>query len=197
LKLAGVDLGGDGSARADVRVDIKRKTGELRDFNLSLADVSMHVGDEDVDGWWINVSSERMFAAEGPPLRYDTTLQVRAKDAEPILEALAEKDKLNDLIAKFTSLDDLRLTLTARGAGDVNDVVVRSLESDVWDVAGRVYSSPKRTLAALVIGGQAVSVGVATDGKNTEIKPFARTDWLNEKLRSFPKPVEQLPAAKP
>ena len=34
---------------------------------------------------------------------------VFAKNAEPFLKALAEKDKISDLIPKLTSLRDLRL----------------------------------------------------------------------------------------
>jgi hypothetical protein len=150
-----------------------------------------------VDGWWIVMAADRFTAVGMPPERYGTTLRVRAKDAEPILESLAEKDQLNDLIAKFTSLDDLTLIAKIRGKGEVNDITIESMESDVWDAAGRIYTNGKQSRMALVIGGKAVSIGIASDGKHTEVKPFARTDWLNEKLRAFPGAREQITPSKP
>jgi len=70
-------------------------------------------------------------------------------------------------------------------------------ESDVWDAAGRIYSSPKQNLMALVVGGQAVSVGVAEMGDGLQIRPFAKTDWLNSRLAAFPKPLVQMAPKKP
>ncbi|HEY6559457.1 MAG TPA: hypothetical protein VI072_19365 [Polyangiaceae bacterium] len=195
--VAGVQLGGEAAARARLRVDLKRAHTQVNDFTFHLRDVLMHVGDEHVENWWINVSSPRLEAWQKPALRYQGSVAILAKDAEPILEALAEKDQINDLIAKFTSLDDLRASVTVRGAKDETDVMIRSAESDVWDVAGRVYSKGKKSRAALVVGGKAVSIGIATDGKNTEIKPFAGADWLNAHLRTFPKPALQVSAPKP
>ena len=197
LQVAGVQLGGEAAARARLRVDLKRKHTQVDNFTFHLRDVLMHVGDEHVEKWWINVSSPRLEAWQKPALRYQGSVAILAKDAEPILEALAEKDKLNDLIAKFTSLDDLRASVTVRGGEDETDVMIRSVESDVWDIAGRVYAKGKTSRAALVVGGKAVSVGIATDGKNTEIKPFAGADWLNAHLRTFPKPKEQVSPPKP
>jgi hypothetical protein len=197
FQVAGVQLGGEAAARARVRVDLKREHTQLDNFTFHLRDVLMHVGDEHVEKWWVNVSSPRLEAWQKPGLRYQGSIAILAKDAEPILEALAEKDKLNDLIAKFTSLDDLRASVAVRGAKDETDVMIRSVESDVWDIAGRVYSKGKTTRAALVVGGKAVSLGIATDGKNTEIKPFAGADWLNAHLRTFPKPKEQVAPPKP
>jgi hypothetical protein len=190
LRAAGIDLGGKLEARARASVDLKSKRSALRNLSLKLSDVTMSVGDEQVSDWWFALSSARVSAWQLPPERFETTLAIRAKDAEPVLEALAEKDELNDLIAKFTSLDDLRATASLRRVGKVTDVTLAS-ESDVWDVSGRIYSDGKRSLTAIVIGGQAVSLGFASDGKETELEPFAKTSWLNERLRRFPKPLKQ------
>ena len=187
FRLAGVDLGTNARAYTELHFDLKRKNTTLRDFQFSVADASMHVGDEDVDGWWAILSSERISASKLPPESYAATIRFRAKDAEPILEALAEKDQLNDLIAKFTSLDDLTLIAKVRGKGPILDVTIESMESDVWDAAGRYYSNGKQSRLALVIGGKAVSIGIASDGKHTSIVPFARTDWLNAQLSKFSK----------
>lgn len=196
FQVAGVNLGADVRAQTIVRYDAERKNTALDDFRFSIAEGSMHVGDEDVDGWWMILSTPRATASGLPPRRYATELAIRAKDAEPILEALAEKDKLNDLIAKFTSLDDLRAGAKIRGEGQKLDVMIDS-QSDVWDIAGRYATDGRRNRLALVIGGKAVSIGIASDGKSTKIVPFARADWLNEQLRGFSKPIEQVTPPKP
>jgi hypothetical protein len=162
---------------------------------VELRKVGMHVGDEHVDGWWMNITSPRFAMWNTEPPRAEGTVYVRAKDLEPILEGLAEKDLLNDLIAKFTSLDDFRSKFTLRKIGTVTDVTLES-ESDVWDASGRFYAKDDKTKMAFVVGGQAVSVGVADMGGGIEIMPFAKTGWLNEHLRAFPKPLE-MPASKP
>jgi hypothetical protein len=197
FRLFGVDLATNARTSTGILFDLKRKNTALRDFQFSVVDASMHVGDEDVDDWWAILSSERIAASKMPPESYQATIRFRAKDAEPILEALAEKDQLNDLIAKFTSLDDLTLVAKVRGKGKILDVTIESMESDVWDAAGRYYSDGKRGRLALVVGGKAVSIGIASDGKNTSIVPFARADWLNAQLRAFPRPLEQVEPPKP
>jgi hypothetical protein len=195
MQAAGVDLGGKASARARLNVDLKKKVTVVRAARLHLRDVMMNVGDEYVDGWWASFSSKRAVAWQLPPKRVETTLAIRAKDAEPLLESLAEKDRLNDLIAKFTSLDDLSATAKLH-LGDATDVTLAS-ESDVWDIAGRIYTSDDRKLMALVIGGQAVSIGIASDENGLDIEPFAETEWLNARLRRFPPPQRQLAPEKP
>jgi hypothetical protein len=169
----------------------------LSDVGIVLRDVGMHVGDEDVDGWWMKLGSKRVRAWGLPPERFEATFAIVAKDAEPLLEALAEKDKLNDLVAKFTSLDDLRMKATLRVSKHTTDLMLETLESDVWDVSGRFYSHGKQSRTAVVVGGKAVSIGFASDGEHSEIKPFAGADWLNAKLREFPKPVEVVRPPKP
>lgn len=145
----------------------------------------------------MNLRSKSLAAYGWPPNRLETALSIRAKDAEPILESLAEKDQLNDLIAKFTSLDDLRVEAEIRKNGEALDVLLEQIESDVFDIAGRVYSKADDTRMAIVVGGKAVSLGIASDRDGTSFQPFAGADWLNEQLRKFPKPVEQLAPPKP
>jgi hypothetical protein len=61
-----------------------------------------------------------------------------------------------------------------------------------------VYSNAKESLMAVVVGGQAVSLGVAKlQDQRLELKPFAKTEWLNARLAEFPKPLVQMAPAKP
>lgn len=191
LKVADIDLGGDGLAEALPRFDIKHRWMVLKDFNLSLADVLMHVGDAEVKHWWMNLSSERI-TAQANAQRYEASFSLRAKDAKPVLEALAEKNEISSLIPKFTSLSDLKIVGTVRKKGPVTDVTLDPLESHVFDVAGRFYTNGKQSRSALVVGGKVISVGIAKDDEHTEIRPFAHSDWLNDRLRTFPRPLEQV-----
>jgi hypothetical protein len=156
----------------------------------------MRAGDEHADGWWMDLTSPRLTMWTTEPPRAEGTVSIRTRDLEPVLEALGEKEKISKLIPLFTSLDDFRAKTTLRKAGPITDITLES-ESDVWDASGRIYINEKQTRMALVVGGQAVSLGIASLGDGVEIMPFAKTDWLNERLQKLPKPLVQLPASKP
>jgi len=193
---AGVALSGNTWLNAQARFNPKLKSNFLEDLVLRLRNVDMHVDDTAVDGWWLDLSSKRLSLADTEPPHAEGSVSIRAKNLQPALEALAEKDVISGIIPVLTRLDDFRAKTTFRREGQATDVSIES-ESDVWDVAGRVYSTPKKSLMALVVGGQAVSVGIADLGDGLQIRPFAKTDWLNERLARFPKPLVQMAAAKP
>jgi hypothetical protein len=196
LNVAGVDLSGNSVLKAEARLNPKLKTNYLENLTLRLRDVAMHVNDETVENWWMDVSSKQLAFWNTAASRAQGSLSIRSKNLQPALEALAEKDVISGLIPMFTRLDDFRAKTTFRKEGATTDVTIES-ESDIWDASGRVYSSPKQSLMALVVGGQAVSVGIAEMGDGLQIRPFAKTDWLNERLAAFPKPLVQMPPSKP
>jgi len=193
---AGVTLTGNTWLDAQARFNPKLKSNFLEDLVLRLRNVDMHVNDTQVDGWWLDLSSKRLSVWNTEPPRAEGSVSIRSKNLEPALEALAEKDVISGVIPFLTRLDDFRAKTTFRREGEATDVSIES-ESDVWDVAGRVYSSPKQSLMALVVGGQAVSVGIAQLGDGLQIRPFAKTDWLNSRLARFPKPLVQMAPGKP
>ena len=78
----------------------------------------------------------------------------------------------------------------------MTDVTLAS-ESQIWDAAGRVFKNGDKTQMAIVVGGQAVSLGVASKGDGLELMPFAKTGWLNDHLREFPKPILAMKSDKP
>jgi hypothetical protein len=197
LNAAGVELSGNTWLKAQARFNPKLKTNMLEDLIIRMRNVSMHVEDEAVDDWWMDLSSKRLTFWNGDVPRAEGSVSIRSKSLEPALEALAQKDVISDIIPILTRLDDFRAQTTFRMQGPVTDVSLAS-ESDIWDVAGRVYSDAKRSLMALVVGGQAVSVGIAKlDDGHLQVRPFAKTDWLNERLAQFPKPTLQMPREKP
>jgi hypothetical protein len=196
LNVAGVSLSGNTWLDARARLNPKLKVNSVEGLTINMRDVGMHIEDEDVDGWWMNLSSRKLTFWGGSSPRAEGTISVRTKNLEPALEALAQKDVISDLIPILTDLEDFRAKTTFYQQGKTTDITVES-ESDVWDVSGRVYSSPKQNLMALVIGGQAVSIGIAQLGDGLELRPFAKTDWLNRHLARFPKPLVQLPPKKP
>lgn len=196
LVAAGVALGANTWLDAKLALNPKEKLSTATDVLLRLRSGSMHVDAEAVDGWWMNLTAKRLrYQATDPPTA-EGAVSIRAKNLEPVLEALAHKDVISDLIPFLTSLDDFRAKTSFRKSGAATDVTIES-ESDVWDVSGRVYSSPESNFMALVVGGQAVSMGVADLGNGLKLHPFAKTAWLNEQLAQFPKPLIQMPAAKP
>jgi hypothetical protein len=196
FELAGVHLFGHALVKAQAKLNPKLKNHMLDSVVLSLRNVGMRVGDEDVDSWWMDVTSRRLALWNTKPQLAQGTMLIRAKNLEPVLEALAEKDELNDLIAKFTSLDDFRARVTLRKQGETTDVALES-ESDVWDASGRFYSKGEQSMLAVVVGGQALSLGIAKLGGDLEIAPMAETEWLNARLRRFPKPLGQMAPEKP
>src|SRR5690606_6679550 len=160
--------GGSGRLQTEIALNPKTEHLTLHELELHIVDAHMHVGDEHVENWWMHLSTPRLQSAGLPPRSFNTELKVVAKDAEPIIEALAEKDKARDLLAKFTSLDDLALNATIRKEGDVLDVMVDGLESEVWDISGRFYSRGERSQMAFLVGGAAVAVGIAKKATATE-----------------------------
>jgi hypothetical protein len=196
LAAAGVDLGANTWLDAKLALNPKQKVTNVSDLLVRIRNGSMQVEDEAVADWWMNLSAKRLSYRASDPPTAEGAVSVRTKNLEPVLEALAQKDVVSDLVPFLTSLDDFRAKTTFRKSGAATDMTIES-ESDVWDVSGRVYSSPKNTLMALVVGGQAVSMGVADVGDGLKLRPFAKTGWLNEQLARFPKPLIQMPAAKP
>ncbi len=193
---AGVNVGANMWLDAKVRANPKQKLSSIEDLSLRLRAGSMHAGDEAVDDWWMNVIGKRLTFHSTEPPTAEGSLSVRTKNLQPVLEALAEKDVISGVIPVLTRLDDFRAKTTFRKVAQATDVTIES-ESDIWDASGRIYSTPKKTLMALVIGGQAVSLGVADLGSGLQLRPFAKTDWLNGRLAAFPKPLVQMPADKP
>jgi hypothetical protein len=193
LSASGVEISGNTWLSAEARFNPKLKTNILEDLVVRLRNYSMETGDEDVSDWWMDLSSKRLTLWNGATPRAEGSVSVHARDLEPALEALAEKDVISDLIPVLTSLKDFRAKSTFRSEGKTTDVTIES-ESNIWDVSGRIYTNAKQSLMALVIGGQAVSVGVAELGDGLQIRPFAKTDWLNERLAQFPRPLQMKPA---
>jgi hypothetical protein len=192
----GITIGANTWLNANLALNPKQKTANVSDLLFRVRAGSMHVEEEAVDDWWMNLSAKRLSYRGTQPPSAEGAVSVRTKNLQPALEALAEKDVISDILPILTRLDDFRAKTSFRKTGGTTDVTIES-ESDIWDVSGRVYTTPKRTLMALVVGGQAVSLGVADLGDGLTLRPFAKTTWLNEQLAHFPKPLIQLPSAKP
>lgn len=190
LNVVGTELSANTWLKTHVRINPKLKTHIVQDLVLRLRNGSMG----GTDDWWADISSPRITLWSGETPRVEGSVSIRSKNLAPALETLAKRDVLPDIVPVLTRLDDFRAKVTFRQQGPMTDATIAS-ESDIWDIAGRVYSNAKENLMALVIGGQAVSVGVAKLGdRDLEIRPFAKTDWLNAHLAQFPKPLVMAPA---
>jgi hypothetical protein len=196
LDAAGVQIGGDVKLRTELRFNPKLKTNLVQNMAFRLRDLSVRAGDRSVSDWWLNLDSKRLTFWNTKPSRFEGELSVRAQSLEPVLESLAEKDVISELIPLFTHLTDFRAKTIIHAAGPITDVTLAS-ESDVWDAAGRIYKNGERSQMAVVVGGQAVSLGIASNGDGLELMPFAKTGWLNDRLQNFPKPLIQMRPDKP
>lgn len=190
LSAAGMQFSGEGDASGLMHVDLDKKTVTVKDFFLRLMDVGMRAADETVSEWWTRISVPHFSASGMPPNTLEGGVIVLAKNAEPLLKGLAEKDKISDIIPKLTKLSDLRIRASMRTQNGATDVLFEPVENELFDVAGRYYSKGEQSRFAIVVGGKAVSLGIAKEGSGTTLKPFARQDWLNDQLRRFPTPAE-------
>lgn len=192
------DVAVDSNLKLDTALELnpKLKINRAQKLVLRMRDTTLRAGSRDVSGWWMDLESARFTVWNKQPLAFDGTLGVQARDLDPVLKGLAHENMISELIPLFTSLNDFRATARVRGAGALTDITLAS-ESQIWDVAGRVFKNGDKTRLAVVVGGQAVSLGVASKGEGLELMPFAKSGWLNDQLREFPKPVFQMPPDKP
>lgn len=193
---AGVAVSANAWLDAELSANPKQKVSSVENLRLRIRNGSMHAGNEAVDDWWMNLEGKRLTYRASEPPSAEGSISVRTKNLQPALEALAEKDVISDIVPVLTRLDDFRAKTTFRRVASVTDVTIES-ESDIWDASGRVYITPQKTLMAVVVGGQAVSLGVADLGTGLQLMPFAKTGWLNERLAQFPKPLVQMQRDKP
>jgi len=198
LRTAVGEVSADANLKLDteLRFNPKLKVNMLQKFVLRTRDMTLRGAGADMSGWWMDIESARFTVWNKTPLAFDGTFGVQARDLDPVLKTLAKKDVISDLIPMFTSLRAFQASARVRGVGELTDVTLAS-ESQIWDAAGRVYKKGDKTQMAVVVGGQAVSLGVASKGDGLELMPFAKTGWLNDHLREFPKPVLEMKADKP
>jgi hypothetical protein len=188
---------GQGDAACQIRADLDDKVTRIERFSFDVTELGMQAKDQEVEGWWTRIEVPTLTAWGLPPERFEGSVAVRAKSAEPILKALVAKDEIPGIVSQLTSLPDLRIRGNFRKTPAVTDVVLEPLENDLFDVAGRYYSKGDDRRYAIVVGGKAISLGIANDGSGTTLMPFAREGWLNSKLESFPKPPAKVHSSQP
>lgn len=190
IEVAGMQFWGRGDATCLMRVDSKQKSATVRDVFVRLGDVGMRAGSETVEDWWTRISIPRLSIEGLPPKSLEGGVVLVAKSAEPLLKGLADKDEISDLIPKLTDLNDLRIRASVRKTNDAMDVLFEPVQNELFDVAGRYYSRGEQRRLAIVVGGKAISLGIARDDSGTTLKPFAREGWLNAELARFPTPTK-------
>jgi hypothetical protein len=198
LQVEGDDLRWSGNLelQSTAHFNPKLQVNSLERLVLSARGLDFRGGDRAVDDWWMDLTSGRLTYWNKDTPAFEGSVSIRARDLEPVLYALAEKDVISELVPVFTSLRDFRAKATLRSSEPIVDLTLAS-ESTVWDAAGRFYKNGERSQMAFVFGGQAVSIGIAKTGDDLDIVPLAKTSWLNERLRDFPKPLVQVSPRKP
>lgn len=194
---AGMLWRGQGEVTSEIRADLDHKVATLRNTKIDLDQVGVQVDGQEAQDWWMKADVPFFGAYGMPPNRFEARLSILAKSAEPILKALAGKKEIPGVIPALTNLDDLRIRAKFRKNKTITDVMFEPLESDLFNVAGRYYSKDDDTKLAIVVGGKAVSLGIAKDPQGMSLVPFAREKWLNSELQRFPKPVETFRSSEP
>lgn len=197
LELVASDVKMAGTLALRTQVLDNPKLGVHRgNLTFTARDVSTRAGKYSTNGWWANVVGRDLVYQTRKEGSFDGKVSIQTQSLEPVLEALADKEVVPKILPMFTKLSEFRAGADLHTVGDVTDVSVAS-ESAVWDAAGRVRKDDAGTRFAVVVGGQAVSLGVADLGTGLELMPFAKTGWLNDKLAGFPKPVVRMQRDKP
>jgi hypothetical protein len=197
LTVDDIQIYANGSASCRIHSELDHETTTLSDISLSISDLKMRAGDQQVEDWWMRLSSKKLEAWGLPPERTQTQFSVRAKSAEPVLKALVAKGELSKLVPTLTHLNDLRIEAEVRKHGSVTDVLLEPLETNLFDVAGRFHMSDAQNRMAIVLGGKAISLGIASDASGLTLAPMARTGWLNQRLKGFPEPIDQVSPSQP
>jgi len=188
VRFLGLALGADGRFESWLDVDLKAHAFALGKLSAELRPVTLHTGDARVSDWWMRLESPLVSAVGWPPDRLTAELSIVAKNAEPLLQALAKKDQVPEAVADAVSLDNLRIEAKFEKRPGVVDVVLEEVQSDVLDLTGRVRVDRNHRRVALVIGGKRVSLGIFRNGGDTELEAQPDASWLKGKLRSFPPP---------
>jgi hypothetical protein len=186
LTVAGVSVGGNLTYQGQLELNARLGVYRLQDSKLQLRETRVRNGSERSDGWWLDASSQRVELRAGKQASVEATVVLRARDLEPVLEALSERNAISGLIPRLVSLHDFRSKLTLRARSPMLDIVMAS-ESDVWDASGRFLAEGERKHLALLVGGEAISLGVASHRGETSVMPFAKSGWLDEQLARFPR----------
>jgi len=188
----------DASAASFVILDPDQDRASLTDLSVAIRNADFQAGKSSIDDWWLNLSSKRIDVAGLPADNVRADFAIVARDAEPVIRALAEDDKLPDIVADIVHLRNLRVLANVTKTQRTLDVMLDTMESKlIVDFSGRIHQTPKETRLALLIGGKDVALGISRRDNHTGFEAFADTAWLNEELSHFPKPKQYVSGDKP
>jgi hypothetical protein len=108
LEALGIEFGANLMLKSKLRFNPKQKANHTDQLVFTLRDGTMRTDDRKLGGWWLNASSQRFSVYATEPPRFEGTLGVRARDLQPVLDALADRNTIHDLIPKFTHLSDFQ-----------------------------------------------------------------------------------------
>jgi|GEM_PF-1460578 len=187
----------DGQAKCFVSLDPAEDRGTISDLSVRLRQAAFRAGEDTMTGWWLNLDSDRIDLAGLPAdsLRADLTLY--ARDAEPVIRALAEDGKVPGIVADLIKLRNLKILAKVRKNQATTDIMVDTMESNFIDFSGRIRKGPRATQLALLVGGKDLSLGISKRGEGVGFEAQAGTAWLNARLAEFPKPAERVHGEKP
>lgn len=192
-----VKMAMNGRLKFQASVDLEHETLMLSGIEADARDVDFKIGKRRIEDWWLTARGKRIWLdwANGQ-LNADASLS--SKNAEPMIRAVAHgKGGLPQITADLLKFPDVRSAAKLRLKGDTLDLMLEDLKTDFVDFSGRVFRRGESLQLALLVGGEAISLGLYKDPKTTTLSPMANAQWLNRKLALFPKPKERVAAPKP
>lgn len=170
---------------------------DFSDVTLRFFEVDFIVGKKRIDNWWMQWTSPKVTLGLSDPTSVRGDFTFVAKDAQPLLYALAAEDKVPDLVPALVKLRDIRSRAEVRKQGELLDVMIKNLATRLVDFSGRIHDDNGDRQVALLIGGKVVSLGIYLHGDKKQFAPLAHAKWLNERLDRMPPPEEKVSGQQP
>jgi hypothetical protein len=187
----------NGTTRTDLLLSPSNDRLDFTDVKLRFDDVDFVAGKKRVDNWWMRWASPQVTLGLGDPSSVRGDFTFLAKDAEPLLYALAAEDKVPDIVPALVKLRDIRSRARVRKRGELLDVMIENFATRLVDFSGRIYDGKGERQVALLIGGKVVSLGIYLHGEKKQFAPLAHAKWLNERLERMPPPEERVEGRQP
>lgn len=187
----------NGTTRTALLLSPTRDLLEFSDVALRFNDVDFVVGKKRIDDWWMQWTSPKVTLGLGDETSVQGDFTFVARDAQPLLYALAAEDKVPDIVPALIKLRDIRSRAAVRKRGEVLDVMIENFATRLVDFSGRIYDGKDERQVALLIGGKVVSLGIYLHGDKKQFAPLAHAKWLNERLDRMPAPEEKVEGQQP
>ncbi|HTM45877.1 MAG TPA: hypothetical protein VL137_13040 [Polyangiaceae bacterium] len=179
LQLKEQQLQGYGKLHVRYRAD--HQSSRLDDSEVLFNTLITQSGNLHTDDWWASLSASRLqlTGPKGPAL--DGTIVVRAKNPDPVRQALHIPG-----IAKLVIPDKpVEVVLRLEQHNDSRRLQLLQAKTGSLTVAGELWSGASGECGAFRVDGIPVPVGISLQGDDSELTWFASEGWLAAHLRDL------------